>query len=86
MGLGNIGIAPPHEKAFDENGDVKITVIKGIVDPGNKDAIYQVDGLSGSTLTSRGLDATVKFWLGQDGYGPFIQQCKTQKEGINEQG
>ena len=74
------------KKAFDKDGNVKITVIKGIVDPSDASAIYQVDGLSGATITTRGLDATTKFWLSKDGYGPFIQQCKIQKEGINEQG
>jgi len=74
------------KKVFDENGNVIITVIKGRVDPTNANAEYSVDGLSGATLTTRGLDAMVKFWLSENGYGPFIQQCKSQKEGINEQG
>ena len=74
------------KQAFDENGHVKITVIKGRVDPSSPDAKYEVDGLSGATLTTRGLDAMVKFWLSENGYGPFLQHCKSQKEGINEQG
>ena len=74
------------KQAFKDNGEVGITVIKGTVDPGNSNAQFQIDGLSGSTLTTRGLDAMVKFWLGETGYGPFIQHCKIQKEGINEQG
>lgn len=72
--------------AYKDNGQVGITVIKGNVDPSSPNAKYQVDGLSGATLTTRGVDAMVKFWLGDTGYGPFIQHCKTQKEGINEQG
>ncbi len=74
------------KKVFDESGKVKLTVIKGRVDPSSPDARYKVDGLSGATLTTRGLDAMTKFWLGENGYGPFIQHCKSQKEGINEQG
>ncbi len=72
--------------AYKDNGEVGITVIKGTVDPSSPNAKFQIDGLSGSTLTTRGLDAMVKFWLGETGYGPFVQQRKTQKEGINEQG
>jgi len=64
------------KKAFDENGDVAITVIKGTVDPDDPNAEHKVDGLSGSTLTTRGLDAMVKFWLGENGYGPFIQKLR----------
>ncbi|MBN1482827.1 Na(+)-translocating NADH-quinone reductase subunit C [candidate division KSB1 bacterium] len=74
------------KQAFKDNGQVGITVIKGQVDPDNPNAKYQVDGLSGSTLTTRGLDAMVKFWLGETGYGPFIQHAKKQKAELNEQG
>ncbi|MBN1559700.1 Na(+)-translocating NADH-quinone reductase subunit C [candidate division KSB1 bacterium] len=74
------------KQAFRDNGEVAITVIKGQVDPDDPDARYEVDGLSGSTLTTRGLDAMVRFWLGDDGYGPFIRQQRIQEEGINEQG
>ncbi|MBN1465074.1 Na(+)-translocating NADH-quinone reductase subunit C [candidate division KSB1 bacterium] len=74
------------KQVFRENGEVGITVIKGQVDPDDPDAQYEVDGLSGSTLTTRGLDAMVKFWLGDSGYGPFIRGHRIQKEEINEQG
>ena len=74
------------KQAFKENGQVGITVIKGQVDPDDPNAPYEIDGLSGATLTTRGLDAMVKFWLGNDGYGPFIRQQKSRKEGTNEQG
>ncbi len=64
------------KQAYDENWNVKITVIKGKVDPSNPNAKYQVDGLSGATLTTRGVDNLVKFWLGENGYGRFIKQLK----------
>lgn len=64
------------KKAFDENWDVRITVIKGMVDPSSDQAKYEVDGLSGSTLTTRGVDHLVKFWLGDEGYGPFFERLR----------
>jgi Na+-transporting NADH:ubiquinone oxidoreductase subunit C len=64
--------------AFDRDGQVKITVLKGKVDPLDPSAKYQIDGLSGSTLTTRGIDNTIKYWLGNQGYGPFIQSLRTQ--------
>jgi len=73
------------KKAFNEQGNVAITVIKGQVDPTSPKAKYQVDGLSGSTLTTRGLDAMVKFWFGESGYGPFIKNKKSEKGESNEQ-
>jgi Na+-transporting NADH:ubiquinone oxidoreductase subunit C len=70
------------KKAFDENGKVKIEVIKGRVDTSSDDAQYQIDGLSGSTLTTRGIDNLIRFWLGKNGYGPFFERIK--KERVND--
>ena len=67
------------KKAFDENNDVKISVIKGKVDTSNPNKEYLVDGLSGATLTTRGVDHLVKYWLGKHGYGAFIDNLR--KEG-----
>ena len=51
------------KKAFGENWEVKIEVLKGRVDPSSDKAKYQIDGLSGSTLTTRGVDNLVKLWI-----------------------
>ena len=64
--------------ALDEQGNVVLTVIKSTVDPNSPQANQQIDGLSGSTLTTRGLDSMVKFWLGQDGYGPFFNKLRQE--------
>jgi Na+-transporting NADH:ubiquinone oxidoreductase subunit C len=67
------------KKAFDDSWNIKIEVIKGRVDPSSDNAIYQVDGLSGSTLTTRGIDNSIKFWLGENGYGPFFERLREEK-------
>jgi len=64
------------KQAFDENGNCRIHVIKGKVDMNDTNAIYKVDGLSGSTLTTRGVDQTVRFWLGDWGYKPFLDKMR----------
>ncbi len=51
------------------DGEPAIGLIKGIAAP---DAQYDIDGLAGATLTARGVTNLVQFWLGQDGFGPFI--------------
>lgn len=56
--------------------DVAISIIKGTVDPQSSNAKYQVDGLSGATLTSRGVHNMLHFWLGDDGYKPFLTNLK----------
>ncbi|NQT25380.1 Na(+)-translocating NADH-quinone reductase subunit C [candidate division KSB1 bacterium] len=67
------------KQAFDMDGNIQITVVKGIVDPMSEEADYQVDGLSGSTLTTRGVDNLVKFWLGDTGYGTWFSRIKEQQ-------
>ena len=57
---------------YDESGDVDISVVKGSVDPNSPKAEHQVDGLAGATLTSRGVESLVRFWLGEDGFGPLV--------------
>ena len=65
------------KKAFDKNGSIKISVIKGKTKPG---AEYEVDGLSGATITTRGVDNLIKFWLGSEGYGPFIKRLREERK------
>jgi len=35
---------------------------------------FEVDGLSGATITTKGVDATMKLWLGPAGYGPYLEK------------
>lgn len=66
------------KKAFDDNNDIIIQVLKGTVDPNGPLANSQIDGLSGSTLTTRGVDNLVKYWLGENGYGPFFENLREE--------
>ncbi|GBD91510.1 Na(+)-translocating NADH-quinone reductase subunit C [bacterium BMS3Abin04] len=62
------------KQAYDLKGNLKIRVIKRKVDRNSPNAKYEVDGLSGATLTTRGVNNLVRFWLGDDGYGAFIKK------------
>ena len=66
----------PGKQAYDDAGKVAISVIKGQVNPKSAKAKYQVDGLSGATITTRGLDSMLKYWLGNEGYGRFLDTLK----------
>jgi Na+-transporting NADH:ubiquinone oxidoreductase subunit C len=66
----------PGKKIYDESGNARIEVLKGAVDRDSADAIYQVDGLSGATITARGVGNLLKYWMGQDGYQPFLDTLK----------
>ncbi len=65
--------------AFDADGAPIIRVIKGTVNPSDDDANSQVDGISGATLTGKGVTNTVAFWLGDNGYGPFLKNLREGK-------
>lgn len=82
-GLGG-EIDNPHWKAswqgkaaFNENGEVIISIIKGHVLPNRPESNHQIDGLSGATLTGRGVDRMIRYWLGKEGYGPFLNKLRT---------
>ena len=62
-------------KAYDENWEPRIVVIKGPAGPPALDP-HRVDGLSGATITSNGITRMMQFWLGADGYGPFLKRFR----------
>ena len=62
--------------ALGDGGEVKVRVIKGAAGPAADDP-YRVDGISGATITSRGVSNTLQFWLGKDGFGPFLEHYRT---------
>ena len=64
----------PGKKIYDENGAVTLEVIKGSVVPGTSQTDYQVDGLSGATLTSRGVSNILEYWLGNQAFGPVLKE------------
>jgi Na+-transporting NADH:ubiquinone oxidoreductase subunit C len=60
-----------------KDGQVELGLIKGSVDPANANAPWQVDGLAGATLTANGVTNLVQFWLGENGFQPFLENLKT---------
>ena len=66
----------PGKKVYSSNGDVAMSVIKGAVDPSNPKAANQIDGLAGATLTSNGVSNLIKFWMGKNGFEPFLLNLK----------
>ena len=51
-------------------------VAKGTVDPKSPKAAYLVDGLTGATWTSRGVTNLLLYWLGKDGFGPYLRNLR----------
>jgi Na+-transporting NADH:ubiquinone oxidoreductase subunit C len=65
---------------FDSNGEPSIRVIKGTVDASSPTAQYELDGLAGATLTGRGITALVHYWIGDDGYGPYLNRMREEAQ------
>ena len=53
-------------------------VVKGSVNPNSKMAMSQVDGLSGATLTSNGVESMVNYWLSANGYGKYLKNFRDE--------
>ncbi|MCX4029406.1 Na(+)-translocating NADH-quinone reductase subunit C [Endozoicomonas sp. SM1973] len=66
----------PGKQVFNDQFGVDISVVKGGANPGNPSFKHQVDGLAGATLTSRGLQNLLHFWLGENGFGPFLTNVR----------
>lgn len=60
------------KKLYNANNEVALTIGKNA--SANKD--HGIDGLSGATLTSNGVDGSFKYWFGQNGFGPYLAKFK----------
>lgn len=62
----------PGKKLFNEQGVPAIKIVRS----GSTDSPYGIDGLSGATLTSNGIQHMFDFWLGDNGFGPFLKKVR----------
>ncbi|SIT05160.1 Na+-transporting NADH:ubiquinone oxidoreductase subunit C [Roseivivax lentus] len=58
----------PGTELRDGSGDLRFRVARG-----QGSGAYEVDGITGATRTGRGITQMVRFWLGPDGYAPFLE-------------
>ena len=61
----------PGKQLYAENGDVQIRVIKSAP----KDD-HSIDALSGATITSNGVTNAMNYWMGPEGFKPYIDRQK----------
>jgi Na+-transporting NADH:ubiquinone oxidoreductase subunit C len=62
------------KRTFDEQGNVALSVSKGRPATGWED--YHVDAISGATLTSVGVHNMIRYWLGDQGFGPYLTRLR----------
>lgn len=61
-------------------GEPALHLVKGSVDPSKPEALYEVDGLAGATLTSNGVTNLVRYWTSDEGFAPYLKKVRTKKE------
>ena len=64
------------KRAFDDDGQIRIEVIRGQVDEDQPESIHQIDGLAGATITARGVSNLVQFWLGEEGFRKLLENLR----------
>ena len=65
--------------AFNEAGDPSIQLVKGGVDHSAPGSASKIDSLAGATLTARGVENLINYWLGENGYGPLIARLRNER-------
>ena len=66
------------KQVYDADNKVIIQVIKGSVGADTPNPESKVDGLSGATLTSRGVDNMLHYWLSEQGFAKYLRTLRTQ--------
>jgi Na+-transporting NADH:ubiquinone oxidoreductase subunit C len=59
----------PGKRAFDAGGRPAIRVVKD-----RAGTAYEVDGITGATLTGDGVTNLLHYWLGAHGFGPYLRR------------
>jgi Na+-transporting NADH:ubiquinone oxidoreductase subunit C len=57
------------KELFADEGDLEIKIVKS-----GASGAHEVDGLAGATLTTTGVHNLVRYWTGENGFGPFLQK------------
>ena len=66
------------KKVYGPDNRVALQVVKGRASDRDEEAAYQVDGLSGATLTGTGVSNLLRFWFGEHGFQTFLRRMQAQ--------
>jgi len=67
------------KRVYDDAGNLRIRVVSGARAPGGAGSPYDVDGISGATITSDRISALVRFWFGPRGFGPTLAHLRARE-------
>ena len=66
------------KKIYNDSGNFDVEFVKGKAATDGPAAQYQIDGLSGATLTTQGVEHLLEFWFGDHGFQPFLNRLKNK--------
>ena len=66
------------KQLYDEQGEMLFRISEGLVSEGASGAEYQVDALTGATITANAVTALMRYWFGPNGYGPLLKRMREQ--------
>ena len=67
-------------QVYDESGKPVLHVAKGASMATGDAALHEVDGLAGATLTGNGVTNMLRFWLGENGFEPFLNNLRNSMD------
>ncbi len=66
----------PGKEIYNDNWQPATTLVKGNVNPNSPTAKYSVDSLSGATLTAKGVENLMRYWMGPSGFKTFLEKVR----------
>ncbi len=61
------------KQVADASGRIVISVVRG-----QATQPYEVDGITGATITGNGVTSMLRYWLGDHGFGPFLARLRAE--------
>ena len=65
-------------RIYDERGSPRFRVSEGMVEDGSATAGFQVDALTGATVTGNAVTSLMHYWFGPHGYQDFLMHLREQ--------
>jgi len=65
-------------QVYDYQGNPRFRINEGTVEPGSATSEFEVDALTGATVTGNSVTSLMHYWFGPHGYQPFLLALREQ--------
>jgi len=65
-------------QVYDYEGNPRFRINEGTVEPGSATSEFEVDALTGATVTGNSVTSLMHYWFGPHGYQPFLLALREQ--------